>query len=138
LIAEGLARAHAGLLKDLQKLEQAVSPAAPEDLAGLQAQLEAGWMHLLDHFRFEEQNGYMSIVRKREPRLERTIDQLAEEHGLLKQTLESLIKQASTATSLSSALRQEVHQWIERVRQHEARENRLVQDAFGLDIGAED
>jgi hypothetical protein len=36
------------------------------------------------------------------------------------------------------ALRQEVRAWIERVRQHEARENDLVQEAFNRDIGTED
>jgi hypothetical protein len=28
--------------------------------------------------------------------------------------------------------------WVDCVRRHEARENQLVQDAFNLDIGAED
>jgi hypothetical protein len=95
-------------------------------------------MHLTEHFRFEEQNGYMDVVREREPRLERTIQQLAEEHGQLTRSLDALIKEAGKATSLGDALREAILSWIECVRQHEARENDLVQDAFDLDIGVED
>jgi hypothetical protein len=49
-----------------------------------------------------------------------------------------LIEQAKAATSLDDSFREEVRGWVERVRQHAARENELVQDAFNLDIGAED
>jgi hypothetical protein len=31
-----------------------------------------------------------------------------------------------------------VREWVERVRRHETRETDLVQDAYNLDIGAED
>ena len=88
--------------------------------------------------RGEEQNGYMDAMRKREPRLERTIEQLAAEHGQLKQSLDALVREAGAATSLSGTLQNEIREWVERVRQHEIRENDLVQDAFNLDIGAED
>jgi hypothetical protein len=93
---------------------------------------------LTEHFGYEEQKGYMDVVRKREPRLERAIQQLAEEHGQLRQSLDGLIGQAGTATGLNDNLRELIREWIERVRRHEIRENDLVQDAFNLDIGAED
>jgi hypothetical protein len=137
-VAEALGQAHGALLADLRELEQAVQPSWGEGLEELCAQLAAAQAHITEHFRFEEQNGYMDVVRKRQPRLERTIEQLAEEHGHLRHSLDGLIAEARTATSLGDILREEIREWIDRVRQHEMRECDLVQDAFNLDITAED
>ncbi len=137
-VAEALGRAHAALLADLRELEQAARPSSREGLVELRARLVATQTHVTEHFRFEEQNGYMDAVRKREPRLERAIQQLAEEHRYPAQSLEVLVEQSGVATSLDDSLREEVQGWVERVRRHELRENDLVQDAFNLDIGAED
>lgn len=136
--ADGLRLAHAALLEDLRKLEATVHPRSENGLVGLRARLGATQAHVTEHFRFEEANGYMDVVRKREPRLERTIQHLAEEHRQLARTLDALIGQASEATSLSDPLRDGVRDWIARVRQHEDHENDLIQNAFNLDIGAED
>jgi hypothetical protein len=137
-IAEALRRAHAALLQDLQKLEEAACSGSKESLAEFRAWLSATKSHITEHFRFEEQNGYMDAVKKREPRLERTIRQLAEEHGQLRASLDALIEEAKAAAILSDPLREEVRKWIQRVQNHEIRENDLVQDAFDLDISAED
>ena len=137
-VAEALGQAHAALLVDLRELEQATRLFSGEDLEELRTRLGEARAHLTEHFRFEEQNGYMDAVRKREPRLERAVQQLAEEHGQLQQALAALIRDAGAETSLGDTLRAEIRAWIERVRQHEVRENDLVQDAFDLDIGAED
>jgi hypothetical protein len=137
-IAEALSRAHAALLEDLRKLEEAAGSGSSEGLADFRARLGEAQTHITEHFRFEEQNGYMEAVKKREPRLERTIRQLADEHGQLREALDALIEEAKAATSLGDPLREEVRNWIKRVRHHEIRENDLVQDAFDLDISAED
>ena len=141
-VVEALSRAHEGLLEDLRNLEGAVEgavhPAAGKGLERLRARLAVTRTHLAAHFRFEEQNGYMDAVRKREPRLERTVQQLADEHRQLAESLDGLIRESGAAASLGDTLRQEVRAWTERVRQHEARENDLIQDTFNLDIGAED
>jgi hemerythrin len=137
-IAKALSRAHQALLKDLGKLEESVDSASEQDLQALQVRLGATRAHILDHFRFEEQNGYMDKVRNREPRLERTIDQLASEHRHLAQSLAVLIEKAKEAKYVDQALRTEVRDWIAAVQQHESREDELVQGAFNLDIGAED
>jgi hypothetical protein len=126
------------LFADLGKLDQAVQPSSGDGLEELRARLGATHAHITEHFRFEEQNGYMDAVRKREPRLERMIQQLAEEHGQLRRSLDALIGKAAAATSLGDTLREEIREWVERVREHEDRENDLVQDAFNLDIGVED
>jgi len=135
---KALTRAHEALLEDLRKLEDAIRPSSGEGLAELTARLGATRSHITEHFRFEEQDGYMDTVRKREPRLERTIQQLADEHRQLAQSIDRLIEQAKAATSLDDTFRDQVRVWAENVRQHEAHENDLVQGAFNLDIGAED
>jgi nucleotide-binding universal stress UspA family protein len=138
-VAESLGRAHTALLGDLRRLEEAARRASGEVGPGeLRARLRATQAHLTEHFRLEEQNGYMEAVRNRQPHLERTIQQLAGEHRELAQVLEALIEEGRSARCLGKPFRDEVHKWVERVRQHEARENDLVQDAFNLEMGAED
>lgn len=137
-IAESLSRAHKALRNDLQKLRDAIQQTTDQDISAIRASLRATRTHILQHFQFEEQNGYMDKVRKREPRLEHTIDQLAEEHQQLSQALDALIEKANQASSLDPDLQDRTRQWIAAVRRHEAREDELVQDCFNLDISAED
>jgi hypothetical protein len=137
-VAESLSRAHQALQKDLEKLRDAVHQGKDQDLPTIRAHLGVTRTHILDHFRFEEQNGYMDKVRKREPRLEHVIDQLAGEHRQLAQALDALIEKTNQASSLDPDLQERIRQWIVAVRRHEAREDELVQDSFNLDISAED
>jgi hypothetical protein len=131
-------RAHAVLHEDLHRLEDVAHPTARHDAALLRVRLGITQAHLVEHFRFEEHNGYMDAVRKREPRLERTVELLADEHRQLAQSLAELIEEAEAATGVGDALRDGIRGWVQRVRRHEALENDVVQDAFTLDIGAED
>src|SRR5262249_4059718 len=94
--------------------------------------------HIAKHFQFEEQNGYLDAVSKRDPRFERTIQHLAAEHRELAQTLERLVERADRASTLDTAFRKEIQDWIYPVQQHECQEHSIVQDAFNLDIGLED
>jgi iron-sulfur cluster repair protein YtfE (RIC family) len=137
-IADALGRAHDALRVDLQKLENAIRPVSGTSLAQLRRCLARTRTHVLMHFQLEEQNGYMEVIRKREPRLERPIQQLAEEHQQLAKTLDALVLQVDAAAFVGDLLREEIRTWIERIRQHEIRENEFVQEAFDLDISAED
>jgi hypothetical protein len=137
-VVQGLRQAHTALLEDLRQMEAAVLPSSGEGLVELCSRLNATRAHLAEHFRLEEHNGYMDAVRKREPRLERRVQLLAEEHHQLAQSLETLLGEARTATTRGDALPDQVRAWVEQVRQHEVRENQLVQEAFNLDINAED
>jgi len=133
-----MSQAHAALSEALENLEAVVRPESGEGLPELCARLGATLAHVTEHFQLEEQNGYMDAVRKREPRLEREVWHLAREHGELTRSLNALIREACTATNLSDSLRAQVRAWVERIRQHERRETDLVQDAFNLDVSAED
>lgn len=137
-VFEALCQAHEELHDNLGKLESVVRPASRGGLAELKERLDTVSKQITDHFRFEEQNGYMDAVSKREPWLDRTIQQLREEHRQLEQSLGALIGDARTVTSMDNAFREKIRGWIESVRHHESRENELLQDAFNRDIAAED
>jgi hemerythrin len=137
-VAEAIGLAHAALLEDLCKTEAACHASSRVTAAEVRARLSAVRAHLADHFRYEEQGGYMEAVRLREPQLERTIQQLGDEHPRLLRLLDALLAESTGATRLDDRFREEVRAWIEGVRQHEARETRLVQDVFNSDFDAED
>jgi hypothetical protein len=102
-----------------------------ECLAGVRA-------HLEDHFRFEEEGGYMQAVLARAPHLERRVNHLRGEHDELLGSLAALAEEADATPALDEEGRQRVRKWIERVRDHESRENLLVEEAFNRDLAAED
>jgi hypothetical protein len=137
-IAEALNRAHVALMKDLNKLHEAAKSDSGEGVVALIARLGDTRAHLMEHFRFEEQNGYLDVVGKCEPRLQHVIEQLAAEHRQLQRTLDQLIADARAAGNCDDSIRDKIRCWINEVRQHEARETDLVQDAFYTEIAAED
>lgn len=102
-VGAALKRTHAALVEDLRKLEEVARHATEEDLTQLQDRLTATQQHVADHFRFEEQNGYMEAVVEREPRLERAVQQLALEHIGLRDSLNALIADARMVTRIDEA-----------------------------------
>lgn len=137
-VVEALRKAHINLLKDLAGLVDAVHSSLGTDAVEMRSLLERTRTHILEHFRFEEQNGYMDAVLHREPNLARTVENLREEHRQLAQEMEALIERTRTGRHLEDAFRDQVRSWLESVRRHEARENTLVQDAFNVDFSALD
>lgn len=137
-VTQNFGRTHVALLDDLRRLEDDVRPESKEGLAELRTRLVATHKLITTHFRFEEENGYMEVVRKREPHLEEKIQELGEEHRLLSHSLDAILGDARAATTLDDELRKKVRMWIERVRHHEKCENDLVQDTLYQDLGAKD
>jgi hypothetical protein len=133
-----LLQAHRSLLQELCILDkEASSPAAAANV-DWGRRLAAVRALLNEHFRFEERDGYLDAVRKREPRLEHSARELLDEHRDLELALGALIAEATTGTSVADTFRTKIQQWIKKVRSHESKENLLVEDAFKLDIGFED
>lgn len=135
-VAEAHGRAHAALLDDLRKLEEAARMAS--DIVELRVQLGATKTHLTAHFRFEEEHGYMDAVREQAPRLQHAIERLAAEHRELTESLADLIAQNAATPNVEDRLREQIPAWVKRVRRHEAREDDVVYEAFNRDIGPED
>jgi hemerythrin-like domain-containing protein len=134
--AKSLALEHASLLKDIRKLEEAIRSPKKEVPGAICTLLKEIKEHVSEHFRFEEKDGYMSLVRKRLPNKEGAIVKLFEEHRHLAQSLDGLINEAGKP--LDDDFREIVQKWIDRIRHHEAQENALIQAAFNLEIGGED
>jgi|ERR1043165_2190902 hemerythrin len=137
-VADAYERAQVALMEDLHKLEAATEPSAGQNLPELRALLDATQTYLAEHFRFEEESGYMALIEQEAPRLEHAIQRLAEEHVVLARALAALIARAQTLTSVDDVFRQEVRHWVRHVCEHELRENDLVEDALLLDTGVSD
>jgi hypothetical protein len=128
--AEALHQAHTDLLEDLRELEQAARPESGAGPAELGTHLGQAQAHLLKHFAFEEQDGYMAPVLREEPRFEPQVRELLAQHSHLAQTLDTLIADVRTAPGVQDGHRQRLAAWLKSVRLHEGRENQLVQEAY--------
>jgi hypothetical protein len=137
-IAEALRKAHNRLTEDLDRLEQVLGCPSPENQAEIAYDLAKARRYLTEHFRLEEQNGYMNVVSNRQPRFERAIERLHDEHRELSLSLDALVAEAEIGKPLDDAFRGKVQQWIDRLRSHETKEDELVQEAFTVDIGTKD
>jgi hypothetical protein len=128
--AESLRQEHLELLGDLQRLEEAVRPGTGETPSGLGARLEKLQAHLIEHFRFEEQDGYMAPVLKQEPRFEPVIQELLGQHRQIAETIDALLQELRSLQCLPDGFGEKVRAWVKQVRQHESRESNLVQEVY--------
>jgi hypothetical protein len=133
---EGLLQAHATLRSDLGELEAAARAPAGAAPGALAALLRRARAHLAEHFRFEEENGYLPAVLLHDPNQGRRVEQLRDDHRRLFAALESLLDEAGWGET--ETVRANVREWVAAVRGHEERENALVQNVFNVDTSAED
>lgn len=137
-LADALAQAHTVLMKDVGELETLARAQTGQTVTDLGISLAKLQQHLADHFRFEEQNGYMDAVLKRDPHQDRIIQHLQTDHRQLAQDLQELLREAGSSKSIAGGLGEKVLTWIHHLRAHEGRETRLVQEVFNVDAPAED
>lgn len=94
-----------------------------------------------EHMEFEERDGYLAPVQERIPRMFEAIEQLRGEHAALQSQLAKILTDATVRPGVYE-FREEVspqlQHWLESMRNHERRENQLVQEAFNTDISAGD
>src|SRR5262249_5763440 len=130
--------AHAALRKDLRDLEgEALGPSGAEP-AKMHPRLTRTRAHLAEHFKLEEKDGYMGAVLASAPHRARVVEHLRGEHQRLMAALDALLDQAAAAHGPDEALRAKVLAWVETVRDHESREDALVQDTFNVELSADD
>ncbi len=132
-VGEALLQAHNALDKDLAFLKRPVTTPAE-----MSQRLAMARQHLRQHFRFEEEGGYMDMVLRGQPNLHRRVEQLHEEHETLDQMLTHLIAEAAAATKLDASFQRKIQCWIDELKAHESRENEFVEVAFTQDIGQKD
>jgi len=59
-------------------------------------------------------------------------------HQQLTETLEQLVTEAQANVVLDETWYRTLEGWLTEIKGHEIRENELIQDAYNLDISAED
>jgi iron-sulfur cluster repair protein YtfE (RIC family) len=133
-----LAEAHHRLLDDLQKVERIAQSSSGAEVTELGTHLMRLRTHLEEHFQLEEHDGYMQAVLERAPQLERTVSQLRGEHDQLRGSLAALLDESKGTPTSNADFPQKVQKWIERVRNHESKENMLVEEAFNREIATKD
>lgn len=134
-IADALLQAHKVLMKDVQGLEKLLDDGPAADL---HKTLTALRTHTLQHFRFEEKDGYLDAVSERMPHKDKAVAELLEEHRVMADELDGLVEAARSARTVDAALVDRLRAWIRSLRNHETKENLLVEDAFNRDVGNKD
>ena len=96
---------------------------------------------LAEHFREEENGGYLAAALAVAPRFQREAEELCAQHpdflASLDQFVASLVEAESGMQSWQE-VRDQLEHFLSELRRHEARENAVVQSAFGDDIGTAD
>jgi hypothetical protein len=131
-LTDDMHRVHAALRHDLDGLPQALS--SPAEASRYLGELRA---HLAQHFRCEEDGGYMAAVLQRKPQSERAVQRLLGEHRPMIEVLDVLVREATMVDRISDDFRRRVAEWAELLRRHESEENVLVEDAFNQEFGTE-
>jgi len=135
-----LAHEHAHLGNLLGRVRRLLVAPSEENRDGmLGALLEQLTIEVREHMEFEERGGYLAPVQQRMPELFGTIEQMRGEHTVLQSKLAQILTDARTRPGVYE-FREEVspqlQHWLDSMRDHERRENMLVQDAFSTDISA--
>ncbi len=137
-VSKDLQEAHVALDNDLRELENALHATPTDGRAEVVRRLARVRLTLIEHFRFEEHNGYMTGVLKREPNLDQTVRGLLKEHQQFAHSLDDIITEARSRANLEESLLEKIRDWLKRIHHHESRENQLVQDVYARDTAAED
>jgi hypothetical protein len=130
---ETLANLYAQILDALQ--------AAPGDLFPAIGLLDDLVERLVEHFAHEEQGGYYSHVVEMAPWRASTVNELKQQHAVLLALIVRIAQGARLAnksTLWCEAVREEFAEFLRRIVEHEARENRLVHEVYILDVAAPD
>jgi iron-sulfur cluster repair protein YtfE (RIC family) len=113
-------------------------PSRPQSIRTSLSDLAA---FLKSHFAHEEEEGYFTDIAEMAPRLGSRVDAVQSEHDHLLQRLVKLDERIAIANELVTdyeAIRRDIGEFLDACHEHERRENRLVQDAYLVDIGTGD
>jgi hemerythrin len=97
--------------------------------------------HLQMHFEFEETDGYFFGLAQTTPHVSATVERLLREHEVMLEEVGSLVTMAREAFETAqdtSDLAERFSRFHARLENHEHEENKLVQDAYNIDIGTKD
>ena len=100
--------------------------------------LDRLWATLGRHFRFEEEEGYLTQVVNRFPNWSTEVERLRQEHRFLHDELEqirALLDDEARCENSAGELCDRLNHWLAKLSDHEHRENQICQEAFNLDVG---
>lgn len=132
-----LLEAHDSLMESMKQLQEQILECR-HSMEVLRGQVAVIRTAVLEHFRLEEEDGYMKQVLELRPFLERSAEKLRHEHRDLAAELDAILKELYQPKSDVRACCVRLENWIGRIHLHEKQENMMVEDAFGLDIGTKD
>jgi len=118
--------------------EMLTEPAHNENDRWLVAVVDKMLANLREQFRTEEQGGYMSEVLEQYPAWHPQVLHLQQEHQLLETQLKEIalrLRNEHAGEIVTRECRRQLEDWINWYRQHQRRENALVQEAFVLEVG---
>jgi hemerythrin-like domain-containing protein len=97
--------------------------------------------HLERLFSLEEDDGYMDLVKKKAPRLSRTVEALKLEHEEYRNGIKWIVHSLEQITSKDkakfAAVCDEVLDFLEKLDKHGRKEIDLIQEAFEREVGGE-
>ncbi len=130
---------HERLASLLRRLQEDVA-AFCSSWASLREELRVFKDHLRRHFELEEEGGFMEEVLRRWPHATSRVEALRAEHERLLREAEDLLEASGRATEGQpmDAWAATCHRFLSAIREHEWRENRLIQEVFCLDVGGGD
>jgi len=131
---ETVHQTHRLLFEELRALRAALRSPSSD----LSEKLEETGALLREHFALKEEGGYLASVLEVQPQMGRAVRRLMDERGQILRHLDEVLDEARRGDMAREEFRQKVRDWVANVRRHEARENCLVQDTYGLDLSAED
>lgn len=124
-------------IQDLtERLDAVGSPArsdpARSDIIGRLARLQS---ELAEHFAAEEHVGFLPRALARAPRLARRARGIVSQHDLLRIQLAKVVTMLERASTDWQGLRERFAEFTEALRDHELRENELINEALMDDLG---
>jgi hemerythrin len=132
---EAIRREHAELNRQIAVIKPML--AQKSSLAGLSSALAMLLETVERHFEFEERGGYMGEVLRRRPSLQWEVDNLLNQHAVLRADLQRAFRSSGDPREWSDLVAL-LQQWIATIGRHEARENQLFQEVFDTDNGVGD
>ena len=98
-------------------------------------------VHLKEHFRLEEEGGFLAPVLEVLPTASSSVDALMGEHRLLLEQVNTLLHRIDASTrenQLDASLVLQIQQFAEMLKKHERSEDSLIQKVYAEDIGTDD
>ncbi len=138
-LAQEIRKEHEALIALMRRLQAEVI--APRHSWTLLAEdLRVFLKHLRRHFELEEEGGFMEDILWRWPQAASQVDALRAEHTRLLQEAERLIHRSDQVMNgpPARAWAEACHRLLSAIREHERKENRLIQELFYIDVGGGD